>query len=52
MMAYLRGYENLTEASDNESLFDMSTIIRFVNNTWIEQKTRAAINIPIDVMSG
>lgn len=52
MRAYLKGYEQLTEAMDSESLFDMQTIDNLVNNTWIEQKTRDAISIPMEVMSG
>lgn len=52
MRSYLRGYEELTQAPDSKSLFDMETIDNLINNTWIEQKTIDAINIPMDVMSG
>lgn len=49
--AYLRGYENLTNPKTDQ-LFDMDSINNLIHGTWIEQKTRDAIQEPMRVMSG
>lgn len=51
MKAYLRGYENLTNP-ETDQLFDMDSINNLIHGTWIEQKTRDAIQEPMRVMSG
>lgn len=51
MQAYLRGYENLTNQKTDQ-LFDMDSINKLIHGTWIEQKTRDAIQEPMRVMSG
>ena len=51
MQAYLRGYENLTNPKTDQ-LFDMDSIEKLIHGTWIEQKTRDAIQEPMRVMSG
>ena len=51
MKAYLRGYENLTN-QETDQLFDMDSINNLIHGTWIEQKTRDAIQEPMRVMSG
>ena len=51
MQAYLRGYENLTN-SETDQLFDMDSINNLIHGTWIEQKTRDAIQEPMRVMAG
>lgn len=51
MQAYLRGYENLTNPKTDQ-LFDMDSINNLIHGTWIEQKTRDAIQEPMRVMSG
>lgn len=51
MQAYLRGYENLTNP-ETDQLFDMDSINNLIHGTWIEQKTRDAIQEPMRVMSG
>lgn len=51
MKAYLRGYENLTNP-ETDQLFDMDSVNNFIHGTWIEQKTRDAIQEPMRVMSG
>ena len=51
MQAYLRGYENLTN-QETDQLFDMNSINNLIHGTWIEQKTRDAIQEPMRVMSG
>ena len=51
MQAYLRGYENLTN-QETDQLFDMDSINKLIHGTWIEQKTRDAIQEPMRVMSG
>lgn len=51
MQAYLRGYENLTNP-ETDQLFDMDSINNLIHGTWIEQKTRDAIQEPIRVMAG
>lgn len=51
MQAYLRGYENLTNP-ETDQLFDMGSINNLIHGTWIEQKTRDAIQEPMRVMSG
>ena len=51
MQAYLRGYENLTNP-ETDQLFDMNSINNLIHGTWIEQKTRDAIQEPIRVMAG
>lgn len=52
MRSYLYGYNNLVNANENKSLFDMQTIRNLVDNTWIDQKTIDAITTPMQVMSG
>lgn len=51
MQAYLRGYENLTNP-ETDQLFDMNSINNLIHGTWIEQKTRDAIQEPMRVMAG
>lgn len=51
MQAYLRGYENLTNP-ETDQLFDMDSINNLIHGTWIEQKTRDAIQEPMRVMAG
>lgn len=51
MKAYIRGYENLTNP-ETDQLFDMDSINNLIHGTWIEQKTRDAIQEPMRVMSG
>lgn len=51
MQAYLRGYENLTNP-ETDQLFDMDSINKLIHGTWIEQKTRDAIQEPMRVMAG
>lgn len=51
MQAYLRGYENLTN-QETDQLFDMDSINNLIHGTWIEQKTRDAIQEPMRVMAG
>lgn len=51
MQVYLRGYENLTDP-ETDQLFDMNSINNLIHGTWIEQKTRDAIQEPMRVMSG
>lgn len=51
MKAYLRGYENLTNP-ETDQLFDMDSINNLIHGTWIDQKTRDAIQEPMRVMSG
>ena len=51
MKAYLRGYENLTNP-ETDQLFDMDSINNLIHGTWIEQKTRDAIQEPMRVMAG
>lgn len=51
MKAYLIGYENLTNP-ETDQLFDMDSINNLIHGTWIEQKTRDAIQEPMRVMSG
>lgn len=51
MQAYLRGYENLTN-QETDQLFDMNSINNLIHGTWIEQKTRDAIQEPMRVMVG
>lgn len=51
MQAYLRGYENLTNP-ETDQLFDMDSINKLIHGTWIDQKTRDAIQEPMRVMSG
>lgn len=51
MQAYLRGYENLTNP-ETDQLFDMNSINNLIHGTWIDQKTRDAIQEPMRVMSG
>lgn len=51
MQAYLRGYENLTNP-ETDQLFDMDSIDNLIHGTWIEQKTRDAIQEPMRVMAG
>lgn len=51
MQAYLRGYENLTNP-ETDQLFDMDSINNLIHGTWIEQKTRDAIQEPMRVMTG
>lgn len=51
MQAYLRGYENLTN-QETDQLFDMDSINKLIHGTWIEQKTRDAIQEPMIVMAG
>lgn len=50
MQAYLRGYENLTNP-ETDQLFDMDSINNLIHGTWIEQKTRDAIQEPMRVMA-
>lgn len=50
MMAYRRNYNDLKEGE--KSLFDQSTIDNLLNKTWIDLKTREAIDTPIEVMRG
>lgn len=50
MQAYLRGYENLTNP-ETDQLFDMDSINNLIHGTWIEQKTRDAIQQPMRVMA-
>lgn len=50
MQAYLRGYENLTNP-ETDQLFDMDSINNLIHGTWIEQKTRDAIQEPMRVMT-
>lgn len=50
MQAYLRGYENLTNP-ETDQLFDMDSINNLIHGTWIEQKTRDAIQEPMIVMA-
>lgn len=50
MQAYLRGYENLTNP-ETDQLFDMDSINKLIHGTWIEQKTRDAIQEPMRVMA-
>lgn len=52
MRSYLYGYNNLVNANENKSLFDMQTIRNLVDNTWIDQKTIYAITTPMSIMSG
>lgn len=52
MRSYLYGYNNLVNANENKSLFDMQTIRNLVDNTWIDQKTIDAITTPMSIMSG
>lgn len=51
MQAYLRGYENLTNP-ETDQLFDMNSINNLIHGTWIDQKTKDAIQEPMRVMSG
>ena len=51
MQAYFRGYENLTNP-ETDQLFDMDSINNLIHGTWIDQKTRDAIQEPMRVMSG
>lgn len=51
IQAYLRGYENLTNP-ETDQLFDMDSINNLIHGTWIEQKTRDAIQEPMRVMAG
>ena len=51
MQAYLRGYNNLTNP-ETDQLFDMDSINNLIHGTWIDQKTRYAIQEPMRVMSG
>ena len=51
MQAYLRGYENLTNP-ETDQLFDTNSINNLIHGTWIEQKTRDAIQEPMRVMAG
>lgn len=52
MMSYKQNYDNLVNAEQEESLFDMDSIRDLVKLTWIDQKTRDAIEEPISVMTG
>lgn len=51
IQAYLRGYENLTNP-ETDQLFDTNSINNLIHGTWIEQKTRDAIQEPMRVMAG
>ena len=50
MQAYLRGYENLIN-EETDQIFDIDSIDRLIYGTWIDRKTRSAINEPMMVMS-
>lgn len=52
MRSYLAGYNELVNADERASLFDMGTIDNLVNNTWIQQKTIDAIMTPMKIMEG
>lgn len=50
---YLEQYDKLVHPNDRaHSIFDMNSIDRLINNTWIEYKTRNAINLPFNILGG
>lgn len=52
MQSYSNGYHELVDKDQDEAIFDMETIRNLVEKTWIDQKTRDAIEEPMRVMSG
>lgn len=53
MQNYLNNYNDLVNPTNpEESIFNMDTIYDLVDLSWIDQKTKAAIYYPIDVMRG
>ena len=50
---YLKIYNNLVHPDERDkSIFDMDSIDRLINNTWIEYKTKNAIMLPFQILGG
>ena len=50
---YLKIYKNLVHPDERDkSIFDMDSIDRLINNTWIEYKTENAIMLPFQILGG
>lgn len=50
--AYLANYDAFFHPLIDDSVFDMTSIKRLIDNSWIEQKTRSAIEYPRKIFAG
>lgn len=52
ILDYLRRYNKIFHPAIDTSLFDMESLHRLINESWIETKTQRAISLPFEILGG